>query len=153
MSPTTACLLLFRNTGYTPPQNLTHYAQYLDYRIRAYKDLKHDPIRVQAENNRDMRAEKLEDETRRTSLGSGSVGFGNASNSGGGSMTNRRLTIAGRKLRIMSVEKGLLRETKIVQKMIDTLLECKVSPFCERLAFVLTVFTLSSSTWMTWRMS
>ena len=26
----------------------------------------------------------------------------------------------------MTVEKGLLRETKIVQKMIDTLVECRV---------------------------
>lgn len=119
-------------TGYTPPQNLTNYAQYLDFRIRAYKDLKHDPIRVQSENNRDMRAEKLDEESRRSSLGAGgSVGFGNASASGG-SMPNRRLTIAGRKLRIMSVEKGLLRETKIVQKMIDVLLECKVCLHDER---------------------
>jgi len=38
----------------------------------------------------------------------------------------------GRKLRIMTVEKGLLRETKVVQKMIDALCECRV-----RISFLL----------------
>ena len=33
----------------------------------------------------------------------------------------------GRKLRIMTVEKGLLRETKAVQKLLDALVECRVS--------------------------
>lgn len=33
----------------------------------------------------------------------------------------------GRKLRSMTVEKGLLRETKAVHRMIDALIECKVS--------------------------
>ena len=32
----------------------------------------------------------------------------------------------GRKLRIMTVEKGLLRETKVVQKMVNALCECRV---------------------------
>lgn len=32
----------------------------------------------------------------------------------------------GRKLRVMTVEKGLLRETRVVQKMIDALVECRV---------------------------
>lgn len=32
----------------------------------------------------------------------------------------------GRKLRVMTVEKGLLRETKIVQKQVDALLGCRV---------------------------
>ena len=40
----------------------------------------------------------------------------------------KRRTIMGRKLRIMTVEKGLLRETKVVQKMMDALVECRVSP-------------------------
>ena len=44
-----------------------------------------------------------------------------------GSLHQRSKTIAGRKLRVMTVEKGLLRETKIVQKMIDGLVECRVS--------------------------
>jgi hypothetical protein len=29
----------------------------------------------------------------------------------------------------MTVEKGLLRETKVVQKMMDALIECKVSSY------------------------
>jgi len=33
----------------------------------------------------------------------------------------------GRKLRSMTVEKGLLRETKAVHNMIDALVECRVS--------------------------
>ena len=36
-------------------------------------------------------------------------------------------TIMGRKLRIMTVEKGLLRETKVVQKLLDALVERRVS--------------------------
>jgi hypothetical protein len=37
----------------------------------------------------------------------------------------------GRKLRVMTVEKGLLRETKVVQKLLDALVECRVSSdFC-----------------------
>jgi phosphatidylinositol-binding clathrin assembly protein len=39
---------------------------------------------------------------------------------------DKRKTIMGRKLRIMTVEKGLLRETKVVQKMINALVECRV---------------------------
>jgi len=39
---------------------------------------------------------------------------------------SRRKTIMGRKLRTMTVEKGLLRETKVVQKMTDALVECRV---------------------------
>jgi phosphatidylinositol-binding clathrin assembly protein len=39
----------------------------------------------------------------------------------------RRKTIMGRKLRVMTVEKGLLRETKVVQKLLDALVECRVS--------------------------
>lgn len=35
----------------------------------------------------------------------------------------------GRKLRVMTVEKGLLRETRVVQKMIDALVECRVRVF------------------------
>jgi phosphatidylinositol-binding clathrin assembly protein len=43
--------------------------------------------------------------------------------------SSRRKTIIGRKLRIMTVEKGLLRETKVVQKMMDSLIECRVSSY------------------------
>lgn len=38
--------------GFTPPTNMGMYAMYLDVRIRAFKDLKHDFVRTQAESNR-----------------------------------------------------------------------------------------------------
>ena len=98
--------------GYDTPQNLANYAKYLDTRIRAYRDLKHDAVRVQAESNRDLRASEEE-----------------ARASGSQSQLQRSKTTTGRKLRVMTVEKGLLRETKIVQEMIDALLECRVSVY------------------------
>lgn len=52
---------------------------------------------------------------------------GRMTGSAGNGSLGRSKTIAGRKLKVMTVEKGLLRETKIVQKQIDALLECKVS--------------------------
>lgn len=113
------CFVFPPDLGYAPPQNLTKYALYLDYRIRAYRDLKHDPIRVQSENNRDMRAGDTAEDSRRDSLAS-------SSRKPDPSLVARRQTVVGRKLRVMTVEKGLLRETKVVQKTIDTLLECKV---------------------------
>ncbi|KAF5355356.1 hypothetical protein D9758_006098 [Tetrapyrgos nigripes] len=102
--------------GYAAPENLQNYAVYLDSRIRAYRDLKHDAIRVQAESNRDMRNSLVDDDpppsrTRnRTPANNGPT---------------RSKTIMGRKLRVMTVEKGLLRETKAVHRMIDTLVECR----------------------------
>lgn len=60
----------------------------------------------------------------------------------------RSKTLAGRKLRIMTVEKGLLRETKTVQKMIDALLECRVRALSASLALLFDRYR--SSTWMTW---
>lgn len=105
--------------GYDPPQNLKHYAFYLDSRIRAYRDLKHDAIRVQSESNRDMRISQSADETL-AGLGGGSSG-----GKGNGGL-QRSKTLAGRKLRVMTVEKGLLRETKAVQRTIDALLACQV---------------------------
>lgn len=98
---------LSSHTGYSPPENLQNYAAYLDSRIRAYADLKHDAIKVQAENNRDMRME--DDRSRHETKG-----------------VSRSKTIAGRKLRVLTVEKGLLRETRAVHKMIDTLVDCRV---------------------------
>ena len=38
--------------GYSATQSLKSYAMYLDSRITCYRALKHDPIRVQSENNR-----------------------------------------------------------------------------------------------------
>ncbi|TDL23980.1 ANTH-domain-containing protein [Rickenella mellea] len=99
--------------GYSAPQNLQNYSAYLDMRIRTYKDLKHDPVRVQSEVNRDLRVDTSIEEDRQRARGGGSSG------------PQRSKTIAGRKLRVMTVEKGLLRETKAVQKMITALLECR----------------------------
>jgi len=111
-----------RSTGYNAPQNLLNYATYLDARIRAYAQLKHDAIRVQSETNRDMRnSAAIEEE-----LGSRRARSRARARETPSTGVQRSKTLAGRKLRVMTVEKGLLRETKIVQKMIDALLECRV---------------------------
>jgi hypothetical protein len=105
--------------GYRAPSNLQHYATYLDSRIRAYKDIKHDAVRVQAESNRDLRMSvTITDDAHQLRPG--------PSADMSSSAVNRSKTVAGRKLRVMTVEKGLLRETKVVQKMIDHLVECRV---------------------------
>lgn len=107
--------------GYAAPQNLQHYALYLDARIRAYHELKHDAVRVQAENNRDLRNSlSIEEDAQR---GKKKRDQAKSNNNG----PQRSKTIMGRKLRSMTVEKGLLRETRIVQKMIDSLVDCRVS--------------------------
>ncbi|KAF8493258.1 ANTH domain-containing protein [Russula emetica] len=104
--------------GYNAPTNLQHYALYLDTRIRSYRELKHDAIRVQSETNRDLRLSmSLEDDARQNRKLSPEEFQGTGS--------SRRKTIMGRKLRVMTVEKGLLRETKVVQKLLDALLECR----------------------------
>jgi len=110
-------------SGYNAPKNLQHYALYLDTRIRAYRDLKHDAIRVQSETNRDIRLSmSIEEDARQSRKYTPEEDrFQSSSDS------SRRKTIMGRKLRVMTVEKGLLRETKVVQKMMDSLIECKVS--------------------------
>lgn len=101
----------FRNhlgyPGHSLSENLSSYANYLDTRVRAYKDLKHDIIRIQNENNREER-----------------MSGGDDSRHTNGSSSSR-----GKKLRQMTVEKGLLRETKGVQRQIDALLQCKVRAF------------------------
>lgn len=92
-------------SGHPLSENLSSYAAYLEARVRAYRDVRHDTIKVQNETNREERS------------------------SGGdsrGASTSRSKTISGRKLRQMTVEKGLLRETKVVQRQIDALLQCKV---------------------------
>ena len=98
--------------NYDTPKNLTNYASYLDSRVKAYRDLKHDAIRVQSESNRDARVGHYDD----VSKGKGAGGV------------QRRQTVMGRKLKVMTVEKGLLRETKAVQIQLRTLLECRVWP-------------------------
>jgi hypothetical protein len=109
-----------RLIGYATPQNLQNYALYLDSRIRAYRDLKHDAIRVQAESNRDLRTSASIEEDRSTS------GKDRSTKQPAASVPTRSKTITGRKLRSMTVEKGLLRETKVVHGMIDALVECRV---------------------------
>ncbi|KAF8661320.1 hypothetical protein AX16_001417 [Volvariella volvacea WC 439] len=104
--------------GYAAPQNLQNYAIYLDSRIRAYSELKHDAIRVQSESNRDMRNSiSIEEDRHRIN----SRSTKNSSAAG----VSRSKTLMGRKLRSMTVEKGLLRETKVVHRMIDALVECR----------------------------
>src|ERR1700753_1041486 len=114
MVRTTRALYLIDLTNFTivviavptlAKSTLQHYASYLDARIKAHANLRHDAVRVQNESNRDHIAD-----------------VGGSSNG----RINRSKTVAGRKLRVMTVEKGLLRETKIIQKMIASLLECKV---------------------------
>ncbi|KIK99369.1 hypothetical protein PAXRUDRAFT_542585 [Paxillus rubicundulus Ve08.2h10] len=105
--------------GYNAPQNMQHYALYLDSRIRAYRELKHDSIRVQAETNRDMRVNSSIEEDKAYTTAPPKV---SSTTSKG---PQRSKTIIGRKLRVMAVEKGLLRETKTVQTMIDSLVECR----------------------------
>lgn len=112
-------------SGYAAPENLQNYAAYLDSRIKAYHDLKHDAIRVQAESNRDLRNNSSIEEDAYQS-GSHHRGKNGASSKPAPSGPTRSKTIMGRKLRVMTVEKGLLRETRVVQKMIDTLVECRV---------------------------
>ncbi|TFY80362.1 hypothetical protein EWM64_g3651 [Hericium alpestre] len=94
---------------------------YLDSRIKGYRDLKHDAILVQSESNRDARLSiSLEEDARRN--GRSRPDPKPLVNIGG---PIRSKTIMGRKLRVMTVDKGLLRETKTVQKMIDALVECR----------------------------
>ena len=110
-------------SGYKAPENLQAYAVYLDARIRAYKDIKHDAIRVQSESNRDARlSHSLEEEGHRGS----SRGRKDAAPPPEQPGLGRSKTVMGRKLRVMTVEKGLLRETRVVQKMIDALVACQV---------------------------
>lgn len=109
--------------GYNAPKNLQHYAIYLDTRIRTYRDLKHDAIRVQSETNRDLRLSmSLEEDGRlaRNHIYEDTSRKGQSSGA-----PTRSKTIMGRKLRVMTVEKGLLRETKVVQKLLDALVECR----------------------------
>ncbi|KAF8259307.1 ANTH domain-containing protein [Lactarius quietus] len=109
--------------GYNTPKNLQHYAIYLDTRIRTYRDIKHDAIRVQSETNRDMRLSTSLEEDGRLAR---NHTFEDSSRKGQSSSgPTRSKTIMGRKLRIMTVEKGLLRETKVVQKLLDALVECR----------------------------
>ena len=135
-------------SGYNAPTNLQHYALYLDTRIRSYRELKHDAIRVQSETNRDLRLSmSIEDDARRNRKYSPEDDMFQTS------VNSKRKTIMGRKLRIMTVEKGLLRETKVVQKLLDALVECRVSSNNCPVPFLGAHAVILSFTWMTWRIS
>lgn len=60
----------------------------------------------------------------------------------------RSKTVMGRKLRVMTVEKGLLRETKAVQRMIDALVECRVCFLIYLRIWFTKMTTFDSFTWM-----
>ena len=74
------------------PRIVKAYASYLDDRVRAYRELRHDVIRSS-----------------------------DSSRNGGGATSNR--------LRRLNVEKGLLREVGITQKVGNAILNCDVSNF------------------------
>lgn len=38
--------------GYSPPSSMSNYANYLDARVKCWKELKHDLVTVQTESNR-----------------------------------------------------------------------------------------------------
>ena len=40
------------NIGYAPPSNMGSYANYLDVRVRSWREMKHDVLRIQSESNR-----------------------------------------------------------------------------------------------------
>jgi hypothetical protein len=76
--------------GYDAPKMLAHYAAYIDERIKAYRELRRDPIRAS------------------------DPGLGSTNSEGSGS---------GHRLRKMTVEKGLLREVAVAQKVCSRLLD------------------------------
>ncbi|KAE8224567.1 hypothetical protein CF319_g2560 [Tilletia indica] len=80
------------SSTYTPPRSLTVYAQYIDTRVRAYRELRRDVIR--APDNRNTAS------------------------------TNSSGLSGGQRLRRLKVEKGLLREINITQKVMNAVLAC-----------------------------
>ena len=123
-TPLHATSYRFINPGFENPDHLHHYAKYLDCRIRSYANLKHDVIKVQSESNRDLRSSAIHEEQEEQTQDRKRRGGGSANTSLG-----RSKTVMGRKLRIMTVEKGLLRETKAVHQMIDAVVECRVCDY------------------------
>ncbi|KAJ7763678.1 hypothetical protein DFH07DRAFT_1018461 [Mycena maculata] len=99
--------------GSTAPENLQRYATYLDTRIHAYRDLKHDAVRIQSDSNRDASAMNRCGHFGPTSISTAAP-------------LQRTKTLDGRKLRLMTAEKGLLRETRTVHGMLDTLVACHI---------------------------
>ncbi|KAF7369727.1 ENTH domain-containing protein [Mycena venus] len=89
-----------RNYDHTSPAHLQNYAAYLDSRIQVYRNLEHDVIRMQSDARATLAMNNM-------------------------SPLRRGETRVGRKLRSMTVEEGLLRETRAVQRMVDALVACR----------------------------
>ena len=90
-------------TGYDAPRMLAPYAAYIEERIKAYKQLQRDAIRSSDSGGRSR---------------SGS----SAASEGSGS---------GQRLRKLTVEKGLLRETAIAQKVCSRLQDIAFAYFSD----------------------
>lgn len=91
---------------------MSKYAGYLDSRIRAWRELKHDLVKVQADSNK-----------RSDGLGAACTSTSHEPWEGADEKAKAR------RLRHLPVEKGLLREVQQVQKVLDALLLCKVGIF------------------------
>jgi hypothetical protein len=85
--------------GYDASRMLTPYAAYIDERIKAYRELRRDVIRTSSPESSSSRS-------RSNSNGAGNEGSG-----------------SGQRLRRLTVEKGLLREVSIAQKVCNRLLD------------------------------
>ncbi|EIM19757.1 ANTH-domain-containing protein [Wallemia mellicola CBS 633.66] len=94
-------------------QNIQSYSNYLDSRIKSYKDLRHDIIKSQTSSRGSSRSSL--DPSQRPN-----------------------------QLRLLTVEKGLLREVKHVQKLIDALTTCRF--FLDDLEDEITVAALQLNT-------
>ena len=114
--------------GYSPPSNMGSYANYLDVRVKSWREMKHDVLRIQTESNR-----------RSDGLGAGCE-FSHVAG------TSTDAPAKARRLRHLPVEKGLLREVKQVQRVLDALVMCRVRSFSRSMSFLLTV----SSTTIIW---
>lgn len=90
------------SVGYDAPRMLAPYAAYIDERIKAYKQLQRDPIRTSDSGGRSRSSSNA-------SEGSGS----------------------GQRLRRLTVEKGLLRETAVAQKVCNRLLDISFAYFSD----------------------
>jgi hypothetical protein len=115
------------------------YANYLDVRIKAWKEIKHDLVQVQTESNRRSDGQGagceslllttsslslyvyLSDSCRGTFIRSTSQTYPIFN-----SVTDVHIAKA-RRLRNLPVDKGLLREVKQVQRILDSLVQCRVS--------------------------
>jgi hypothetical protein len=85
--------------GYDAPKMLANYAAYIDERIKAFREMRRDPIRAPV--------------------------------SGRGGRTSSEGASAGQRLRKLTVEKGVLREVSIAQKVCGRLLELFFSYFSD----------------------